>query len=105
MYLAAFPKIAADFNTTTSRVALSLSSYFVGLAVGQIFYGPFLDRFGRKRPIYFGLGIYILASIACMYAQNIDQLITIRFFQAIGGCAASVASTAMVRDFFSPKDG
>lgn len=105
MYLPAFQKIAEDFNTTTSRVALSLSSYFVGLAVGQIFYGPFLDRYGRKKPIYFGLSLYIVASIACMYAQSIDQLIAIRFFQALGGCSASVAATAMVRDFFSPKEG
>lgn len=105
MYLAAFPKIAAEFNTTTARIALSLSSYFVGLAFGQIFYGPFLDRFGRKKPIYFGLSLYIVASITCAYAKTADQLIVIRFFQALGGCAASVGSMAMVRDFFTPQEG
>lgn len=105
MYLAAFPKIAAEFGTTTSKIALSLSSYFIGLAIGQIFYGPLLDRFGRKRPIYFGLSLYIIASIGCALTESADQLIGMRLFQALGGCSASVAATAMVRDFFSPQDG
>ncbi len=105
MYLAAFPKIAEDFETTTSKIALSLSSYFVGLAIGQIFYGPLLDRFGRKRPIYFGLTLYIVASIGCALTQSADQLIGMRLFQALGGCSASVAAIAMVRDFFSPQEG
>jgi len=105
MYLPAFQKIADHFSTTAAQVSLSLSSYFIGLALGQIFYGPFLDRFGRKRPLYLGLGLYIVATLACVYASSIEGLIAARFFQALGGCAASVASTAMVADFFSPQDG
>lgn len=105
MYLAAFPKIAEEFGTTTSKIALSLSSYFFGLAIGQMFYGPLLDRFGRKRPLYFGLSIYIIASIACALTRTADQLIALRLLQALGGCGASVAAMAMVRDFFSPQEG
>src|SRR5665213_670942 len=105
MYLPAFQNIADHLGSTTAQVALSLSSYFVGLALGQIFYGPFLDRFGRKRPIYFGLVLYVIASVFCVYSTGVNGLITARLFQALGGCAASVGSTAMVRDFFSPEEG
>ncbi len=105
MYLPAFGQIAADFHTDVPKVSLSLSSYFIGLAIGQIFYGPLLDRFGRKRPLYFGLSLYIIASCACLLSVNIESLIAFRLLQALGGCAAQVASVAMVRDFFSPKSG
>jgi DHA1 family bicyclomycin/chloramphenicol resistance-like MFS transporter len=104
MYLPAFPLIADALGTTTARVSLSLSSYLAGLAAGQLFYGPLLDRFGRKRPVYVGLSIYVLASIGCVLTDNVDQLIAFRFLQAIGGCAGGVASMAMVRDFFPAKD-
>lgn len=100
MYLASFPQMAAALNTTVAKIALSLSSYFVGLAVGQVAYGPLLDRFGRKRPLYAGLALFVLGCIGCMCARNIEMLIVFRFFQALGGCAAGVAAMAMVRDFF-----
>ena len=104
MYLPAFSSIASDFRTSTSAIALSLSSYFIGFALGQILYGPLLDRFGRKRPLYFGLVLYILASIGCAQAHSIHALIALRFVQAIGGCAAQVAALAMVRDFFPARE-
>lgn len=100
MYLPAFPEIAADFNTSIERVALSVSTYFLGYAAGQIIYGPLLDRFGRKPPLYAGLSLYILATIGCFTAGSIEFLLAIRFVQALGGCVASVAAMAMVRDFF-----
>lgn len=100
MYLPAFPKIAADFNTTIEKVALSVSTYFLGYAIGQIIYGPLLDRFGRKPPLYAGLVLYIIATIGCFTAGSIEFLLAIRFVQALGGCVASVAAMAMVRDFF-----
>lgn len=104
MYLPAFPSIADVFHTPVANVAMSLSSYFIGLAVGQILYGPLLDRFGRKRPIICGLALYILASLACTASDSIETLIALRFVQAIGGCAAGVGSMAMVRDFFAVKE-
>jgi MFS transporter, DHA1 family, multidrug resistance protein len=104
MYLPAFSRIAGDLRTTTPAIALSLSSYFIGFALGQILYGPLLDRFGRKRPLYFGLVLYILASIGCAQAHSIHALIALRFVQAIGGCAAQVAALAMVRDFFHARE-
>ena len=104
MYLPAFQKIASDFGVNIGRVGLSLSSYFFGLAFGQLLYGPLLDRFGRKPPLYVGLSVYIAASLACMLSPSADFLIGARVFQALGGCAAGVATMAMVRDLFSVKE-
>ncbi|MBC6989428.1 multidrug effflux MFS transporter [Hymenobacter sp. BT491] len=104
MYLPGFPAIAQDLNTTAARVALSLSSFFIGISAGQLLYGPLLDRFGRKTPLYLGLGLYIAASVGCATIRTIDGLIVLRFVQAIGSCAAGVASVAMVRDLFPVKD-
>ncbi len=104
MYLPAFKQLAADLGVPTTVIALTLSSYFVGLALGQVFYGPVLDRFGRKRPLAFGLGLFVAASVGCALAPDVNTLIALRFVQAVGGCVAQVASIAMVRDFFPPRD-
>jgi len=100
MYLPGFKAIAKDLNTTEAKVAWSLSSYFIGISAGQLLYGPLLDRFGRKKPLFIGLIIYILASVGCAFVKHIDSFIILRFIQAIGSCAATVASVAMVRDLF-----
>ncbi|KFF04590.1 multidrug effflux MFS transporter [Flavobacterium reichenbachii] len=104
MYLPGFSGIARDLNTTVAKVSMSLSSYFIGISAGQLLYGPLLDRFGRKKPLFIGLLIYILASLGCVYVPDIDGFIFLRFIQAIGSCAATVASVAMVRDLFPVKD-
>jgi DHA1 family bicyclomycin/chloramphenicol resistance-like MFS transporter len=104
MYLPGFKAIAKYLHTSTDQVALSLSSFFIGISAGQLLYGPLLDRFGRKKPLYFGLCLYIIASIGCFYSSSLQMLIVMRFFQAIGGCAASVAAMAMVRDLFPVED-
>jgi MFS transporter, DHA1 family, multidrug resistance protein len=104
MYLPAFPEIATALDTSTARVSLSLSSYFAGFAAAQLIYGPLLDRFGRKPPLYAGMGLFLLASVACMLARNVEWLIAWRFVQALGGCAAAVSAMAMVRDFFPARD-
>lgn len=105
LYLPAFADIAGDLKTNVARVSLSVATYFVGYALGQLLYGPFLDRFGRKKPVYVGLFIYLLATIGCMTAQSIEALLIYRFLSALGGSAASVAAVAMVRDYFDPKEG
>nr|WP_294895307.1 Bcr/CflA family multidrug efflux MFS transporter [uncultured Pedobacter sp.] len=104
MYLPGFPAIAKDLNTSINQVSLSLASFFVGISLGQLLYGPLLDKFGRKKPLYIGLFIYILASIGCAQTHVIESLIGLRFVQAIGSCAAAVAAMAMVRDFFPVKE-
>lgn len=104
MYLPGFPAIAKDLKTTVAGVGLSLSSFFIGISAGQLLYGPLLDRFGRKKPLYIGLTLYILASLGCMTVYTLDSLVALRFVQAIGSCAAAVASIAMVRDLFPVQD-
>jgi len=104
MYLPGFSGIATDLHTTVAKVSMSLSSYFIGISAGQLLYGPLLDRFGRKKPLFIGLLVYILASLGCIYVADIDTFIFLRFIQAIGSCAATVASVAMVRDLFPVKD-
>jgi len=100
MYLPGFPDIAKDLGTTTAEVALSLSSFFIGISVGQFLYGPLLDRFGRKKPLYAGIALYLVASACCAMARSVEWLIILRLFQAIGACACLVASRALVRDLF-----
>jgi DHA1 family bicyclomycin/chloramphenicol resistance-like MFS transporter len=100
MYLPGFQAIAQDLETTIAQVQLSLSSYLVGIAVGQLLYGPLLDRFGRKMPLYGGMAVYVLASLGCALTTSVETLIFMRFLQAVGGCAGMVAAMALVRDLF-----
>src|SRR5690349_22179442 len=101
MYLPAFPDIAKTLNTSVAQVMLSLSSFFVGISAGQLVYGPLLERFGRKKPMYAGLCIYLVASIGCAMATSVNALIIFRLLQALGGCAGMVAARAIVRDLFA----
>lgn len=100
MYLPGFPAIAADLHTTVAKISLSLSSFFIGISAGQMLYGPLLDRFGRKKPLYIGIAVYLIASIGCAMATSADTLIWLRLLQALGSCSGMVASRAMVRDLF-----
>ncbi|MES1160341.1 MAG: multidrug effflux MFS transporter [Bacteroidota bacterium] len=104
MYLPGFRDIADNLHTSVATVALSLSSYFIGISAGQLLYGPLLDRYGRKKPLYAGLLVYILSSASCLVIHTINALIVLRFIQAVGSCAAAVGSMAMVRDLFGAKD-
>lgn len=100
MYLPGFPGIAKALNTSIDKVQLSLTSYFVGIAVGQLLYGPLLDRFGRRRPLYLGLFIYVCSSVLCAIAGSVESLVAYRLLQALGGCVGMVASQALIRDIF-----
>lgn len=98
MYLPSFTAIAQDLGVGTNLVQLTLASFLIGLAVGQMFYGPLSDRFGRKPPLFFGIALYFVCSLLCIFAQNIETLIVLRLFQGLGGSAGMVIPRAMVRD-------
>ncbi|POY37539.1 Bcr/CflA family drug resistance efflux transporter [Solitalea longa] len=100
MYLPAFPTLALALNSSIEHIQLSLTSFFIGISFGQLIYGPITDRFGRKKPLIFGLAIYVLASLGSLWVHNAEQLIALRFIQALGACAGMVVSRAMVRDIF-----
>ena len=104
MYLPGFPNIAADLHTSIAAVGYSLTSYFVGISVGQLLYGPIVDRFGRKKPLIFGLVLYTVAALCCALSPTVYWLIGLRGLLAIGGCAGMVAGRAVVRDLFPPAD-
>lgn len=104
MYLPAFPQIASDFHASVATVQLSLTAFFLGLAIGQVFYGPLVDRFGRKPPVYAGLVLYSIASFICALAPNSETLIAARFLQALGSCAGMVVARAVVRDLFEERE-
>jgi DHA1 family bicyclomycin/chloramphenicol resistance-like MFS transporter len=104
MYLPGFPAIAKDLHTTVAHITLSLSSFFIGISAGQLLYGPLLDRYGRKKPLYFGISLYLISSVACAVCTSADMLITLRLFQALGGCVGMVAARAMVRDLFPVEE-
>jgi DHA1 family bicyclomycin/chloramphenicol resistance-like MFS transporter len=100
MYLPALPTIAREFAVDASAVQSSLAAYFIGIAIGQAFYGPLSDRIGRKPSLYLGLSLFMVSSVGCALAGSVDALIAFRFLQALGGCAPIVIPRAVVRDHF-----
>jgi DHA1 family bicyclomycin/chloramphenicol resistance-like MFS transporter len=100
MYLPSLPTLAVEFGTSASATQLTLSAFFIGLAIGQALYGPLADRFGRKPALYVGLTVYAIATIGCASAGSVESLIAWRFAQALGGCAGVVVARAVVRDLF-----
>lgn len=103
MYLPSFPAIAAELSAL-GRVELTLAAFFIGVALGQLFYGPISDRFGRKPPLYVGLALFALASTGAALATNIEALVWWRFLQGLGGCAGMVIARAVVRDRCAPQE-
>ncbi len=101
MYMPSFPSIAEDLGVHLVNLQLTLSSFMLGTAFGQIFYGPISDRFGRKKPSYVGILIFVIASLLCTTATTLPALIGFRFLQAFGGSAALVCARAIVRDLLS----
>lgn len=100
MYLPGFKQIALDLRTDEKHVAFTLTSYFVGIAVGQLFYGPIVDKYGRKRPLLFGLFIYALSALGCAFSPSIQTMIGMRLLQALGGCVGMVAANAIISDVY-----
>ena len=104
MYLPAFPALQQSFGADVAAVQRTLSVFFIGLSLGQLFYGPLSDRFGRRRPLLAGLALYTLASAGCALAGSVGQLMLWRGLQALGGCAGVVMARAVVRDVFGPRE-
>jgi len=100
MYIPSFRQIATDFNVSEKQVAFTLTSYFLGITVGQLIYGPLVDRYGRKKPLLIGLLIYTAASIGCSLTTSLPGMITYRVLQALGACVGMVASSSIVVDVF-----
>lgn len=103
LYLPSLPAIAGDFGVPSASVQQSLSTFFLGLAAGQLFYGPMSDRYGRRPALYVGIGIYLVASIACAVATDIHALVIARAVQGLGAAASPVAARAIIRDVYEGR--
>ncbi|MDQ7968347.1 MAG: multidrug effflux MFS transporter [Oxalicibacterium faecigallinarum] len=104
MYLPALPSIGQSLNAQMPAVQASLMAFFISLAIGQLFYGPISDMFGRKLPLYFGLALFAVCSVGCALAPDIETLIVLRFLQGLGASAGMVIPRAIVRDLHTGND-
>jgi DHA1 family bicyclomycin/chloramphenicol resistance-like MFS transporter len=104
LYIPSLPTLIDVFRTDAAHVQLTLSVFLAGFAVAQLAYGALSDRFGRRPVMLGGLAIYLVATIGCLFATSIEQLIGARFVQAIGACAGPVLARAVVRDVWGPVD-
>lgn len=104
MYLPALPVIAGQFGVPAGSAQMTLSTYILGFALGQLLYGPMADSIGRKPVILGGTLIFAAAAVACALAQSIDQLITMRFFHGLAAAAASVVINALMRDIYPREE-
>jgi Bcr/CflA subfamily drug resistance transporter len=80
-----------------------ISAYLIGFGISQLFYGPIADRFGRRKPMLFGLGIYIISSIAVIFVPSFAGLLVLRFIQGIGSAATRVITISIVRDIYGGR--
>lgn len=104
MYLPALPDIGRSLGAEVGAVQFSLTAFFLSLGVGQLLYGPVSDMVGRKPPLYFGLGLFTLASIGCALATDIQTLVALRFLQGLGAAAGMAIPRAVVRDLHTGAD-
>lgn len=104
MYLPGLPAIARDLYTDIAAAQQTLAVFFLGMALGQVLYGPISDRLGRRPPLIFGCALYALASIGCSLAPSIRSLLALRFAQALGACAGIVIGRSIVRDLFDERE-
>ena len=102
MYLPGFPAIEREFGE--QGIERTLAGYLIGLALGQLVYGPVSDRFGRKPPLYAGFVLYVAGSVGCALASSMLVLILMRILQAVGACSSLVIGRAIVRDRCEPED-
>ncbi len=101
MFTPSMPAIAHGFGVSYSSIQNTITFYLFGFAIGQLLYGPFSDRFGRRAPLIIGLAIFVLSSLCCALSTNEHMLIFFRFFQSAGSCAGGVISRAIMMDIYS----
>lgn len=104
MYLPALPAMIRDLAATAGTGAMTVAGFYAGICLGQLFQGPLSDRLGRRPLLIGGIGLFVIASIGAAVSATIEQLIFLRFLQALGGCAGMVIGRAVVRDRFTPDE-
>jgi DHA1 family bicyclomycin/chloramphenicol resistance-like MFS transporter len=104
IFVPALTLAGASLGAGMNAMQLTVSVYVIGLAIGQLAYGPIADRFGRRPTLIGGLVVYSVSSLAASIASSIELLILARLFQALGGCAGLVLARAIVRDTSGPGE-
>jgi len=104
MYLPAFAQMAQAYHTDQGRIEATLSTFFLGLAVGQAIWGPTIDSFGRKWPLMLGVLLFAVATLGCLLTRDIDVFTGLRFLQAMGGCAGMIIGRTIVHDLHEPRE-
>ncbi|WP_205909424.1 multidrug effflux MFS transporter [Salinicola lusitanus] len=102
IFVPALPIAGEALHADNARMQLTISLYILGLALGQLFYGPLSDALGRRPALMLGMAIYSIAGVVAWQAQSVEMLIAARFFQAFGGCAGLALGRAMIRDTAAP---
>jgi MFS transporter, DHA1 family, multidrug resistance protein len=104
MYLPALPSLTRDLGGSASAVQLTLTGCLLGLAGGQLIAGPLSDSLGRRRPLFAGLVVYVLASLLCSFAPSVPVLIALRLIQGAAAASGVVIARAVVRDIYEGND-
>ncbi len=104
IYLPALPQLTSDLHGTTAQGQITLAAFFLGLSLGQLVYGPWSDRIGRRPVLLAGVALYLATCVGCAMAPSMGIMIGLRFLQAIGASAAVVVSSAMIRDRFDHRE-
>lgn len=103
--LPGLPMMGADLGIgSQNEQQYAIGAYMLGMGIGTLFFGPISDRFGRRAPLFVGLGIYIVTALAAAFSPDFATLLVLRFAQGIGAASARVISQASVRDNFSGRD-
>ncbi|WP_308761559.1 multidrug effflux MFS transporter [uncultured Bacteroides sp.] len=104
MYLPSLPAMGDYFNTTSSMVQLGLTTSMVGLAVGQVLFGPLSDRYGRRMPLLVAMWLFLVSTVFCLFARDIQQFVVFRLVQGVAGAGGIVISRSVATDKYSGKD-
>nr|WP_236661582.1 MFS transporter [Aeromonas media] len=99
MYLPALPQLVHDLRTDMTQVELTISTFLIGFGLGQLFWGPASDRYGRRLPIMLGIGLFILGSVGCALVETAPQMLVRRVIQALGACAVPTPIAPACRGF------
>ena len=104
MYLPSLPSMGEYFKTTPSLVQLGLTASMIGLAAGQIFFGPLSDKYGRRSPLLAAMYLFIISTIGCIFAPTIEIFAILRLLQGIAGAGGIVISRSVATDMFTGKE-
>lgn len=104
MYLPTLPAMSQFFNTSSSFIQLGLTTSMIGLAVGQLLFGPLSDKYGRRFPLISALSLFLISTIGCIYSPNIIQFVGWRLIQGIAGAGGIVISRSIAADKYSGKE-